>query len=131
MVGGQATHGTFLNVCTDHCQRTLNWLRFRWCHFVIKSVPFQHLKFSKVAKMIYNSISDVCSVIFVPNLAIQSLEFDHTWVQTWQKNFKSSIMADMDILTSHWFSACLHSHVRMESEIVGKFKMTYFWCRIY
>ncbi len=48
------------------------------CHFVIKSVRFQNSKFSEVAKMIYNYITDACSIILAPNLAIQSLEFDHS-----------------------------------------------------
>ncbi len=37
---------------------------------------------SKVAKMIYDSISDACLVIFVHNLAIQSQQFDQNPAQT-------------------------------------------------
>ncbi len=37
--------------------------------------------------MIFNSIWDACSVVILPNLAIQSLEFDQNSMQTWQNNF--------------------------------------------
>ncbi len=79
--------------------------------------------------MIYNSILDVCPVVFVNNLAIHSLEFDQISVQTWQ-NFTSSIMADVGMLTLLWFSACLRSCIQMMSEIAGKFKVTFFQCQI-
>ncbi len=88
-----------------HCQRTLNRLLLRRWHFVFW---FKHSKFSKVAKMIYNSTSDACSFILAPNLAIQSLKFDQNSVKTLQNNFISSTVADM--LTSLWFLAYLHNH---------------------
>ncbi len=83
-----------------HCRWTFNQLCLRQWHFMIKSIWFQHSKLSKVAKMIYNSISDACLIVW-PNLAIQSLEFDQNAVQTWQNNFTSSTMA----LTLLWFPA--------------------------
>ncbi len=67
----------FVSGLTYSCQRTLNHLCLRWWHFVIKSIQFQCSKFSKVAKMIYNSILNACSVVLVLNLAKQSLIFDH------------------------------------------------------
>ncbi len=60
----------------------LTSFRLRQCHFMFKSVWFQHSKISNVAKIIYNSISDVCLVVFVYNLAVKSLEFDQNSMQT-------------------------------------------------
>ncbi len=117
MVGGKQPIILFKIAMRNPCQRTLNQLLLRQCHSVIKSVWFQHSKFSKVAKMIYNSISDACSVVSVPKLAIESLEFDQNSIQTWQNNFISSIMADVDMLTSLWFLARLRSRIQMASEI--------------
>ncbi len=108
---------------TYDCQRTLNRLHLKWWHFLIKSVWFQHSKFSKVAKVTYNSASDVCLVIFVHNLPVQPLEFDQNSVQTWQNNFTSSTMADILILL--WFPR-ICAVVQMVSKMVGKLKMMFF-----
>ncbi len=83
-----------------------HWTGFAWDgHFVIKSVRFQHSKFSKVTKIIYNSISDACLVIFAPNLAIESIEF----VQTWQL-LTSSIMAD-----GTWFLTAVYTRAKVQN----------------
>ncbi len=63
---------------TYHCQLHLT----RW-NFVIKhvkSVRFQQSKLSKVAKMKYNSISDVCSIIWI------CIQFGHTITRIWPKS---------------------------------------------
>ncbi len=59
---------------------------------MIKNVQFQHCNFSKVAKIMYKVISDASSVIFVPNLAEQSLEFDQEVCETSTNICTSSIM---------------------------------------
>ncbi len=90
--------------------------------FVIKNVRFHCSQFSKVAKMIYNSISDACMIIFVSNLAIQSLEFG----QKLHANFTK---------TSHIFhngcmaltSLCCIQDLYAVVQKVGQFKMTFFW----
>ncbi len=73
-------------------------------NFMIKSVWLQHSNLSKLDKMIYNSISDACPIIFVPNLAIQSLEFD--WNVSSNFTVKASHIFDNSCmaLTLLWFS---------------------------
>ncbi len=44
--------------------------------FVIKAVRFQHSNFSKFDKMIYNSISDTCTVVFAPELPVKWYVFE-------------------------------------------------------
>ncbi len=75
--------------------------------------------------MVYNSVWEARSV---PNLAVQSLEFNPNSVQAWQYNFTSSFIADVDMLTSIWSSERLYSRVQMASEMVVKFKITFFLC---
>ncbi len=76
------------------------WTCFAWDDDIswIK-VWFHHSKFSNVTTLINSSISDVCLVVFVPNLAIQSLEFDQNSEQTWQ-NYFTSTMADLALISS-------------------------------
>ncbi len=61
-------------------------------------------KFSKVAKIIHNSISGVYLDLFVPNLAVQSLEF----YQRPSANLTTLHIFHYDCmaLTSLWFQAC-------------------------
>ncbi len=104
---------------TYHCQRTLNQLWLRW-HFVIKSVWFQHSKFSKVAKMIYNSISDVCPVVFAPSLDIHSLHYNHFP----HKLDKTTLHLSLWLYGWTCFDfPCTCAVVQMASEMAGKFKM--------
>ncbi len=77
--------------------------------------------------MVYNSISDAYLVIFAPNLAIQPIQFDQNSIPTWQNNSTSSTMAVWPWPHFNFqLHACLHSHPNMASEMVGKFKMTFF-----
>ncbi len=103
---------------TYHYQRTLNWLCLRWCNFVIKTVWFQLSKFSKVVKIIYNSISDACLVIFAPYLAVESLEFDQNSMQSWQQLVTSFTMANWALI-----SCCREQKFKMS----GKFEIKFFW----
>ncbi len=83
--------------------RTLNWLC--WDDYItrLKGSDSSHSKLSIVAKSIYNSISDACWIVFVPNLATQSPEVGHNSVQTWQSHFTSSIFHyGCMALTSPW-----------------------------
>ncbi len=94
-------------------------------NFVIKSVGFQPLNFSKVATMIYNSISDAC-------ICIQP---GHTITRIWPKNmcyftktchiFHNGCMTLATTLISG-FMQDLCAVIQVE----GKFKMMVFQCRI-
>ncbi len=99
----------FVSGKTYHCQRTLNWLHFRWCHFMIKCVWFQHSKFSQVAKMIYNSISDACSV-FVPICL-----YNHSNLT--KNPCKYDIITSHIPLSSLWFPVHFCSHPNGEWKV--------------
>ncbi len=49
----------------------LHLLPFHTLIFCIKNSRFQHSNFSKLDKMIYNSMSDTCSIIFVPKMGVK------------------------------------------------------------
>ncbi len=51
--------------------------------FVVKTAQLHYKNISDVAEMLYNSTSDACLIVFVPNLAIQ-------WPKADQKNFMQS-----------------------------------------
>ncbi len=56
----------------------------RW-YFMIKTVQFQHSNICKVDKMIYNSISDICPMVFAPKL---SVKWSFFWAKTSFKLYK-------------------------------------------
>ncbi len=91
-----------------YCQRTLNWLHLR---FVILWLKMSDFKCSKFSKMIYNSI------IFVPYLEIESIEFDQNSVKTWQQ------------LTSLWFPAAVCTCSKVQNS--GKVQNYIFLLAIY
>ncbi len=103
-----------------------HWNRFclRQCYFVLKSVWFQHSKFSKVAKMIYNSISDVCLVVFVPNLALDSIEFDQIVTLCKLNNFSHL----PQWLTTLWLPAVVFTYQQAwKFWVVESSKLCFFW----
>ncbi len=55
---------------------TVQLLPFYHWYFVIETLLFQHSNFSKVDKMIYNSISDTCLIVFAPKLTIKWSVFE-------------------------------------------------------
>ncbi len=117
----------FKNICLAlriayHCQRTLKWLHLTWWQFMIKSIRFQYSNISKVAKMIYYSISDVCLIIFAPNLTVQSLVYDQNLCANFTKIVTSSTMT---VWPCPCFDFQLHGRLAYWSKIVWKFKMVF------
>ncbi len=70
----------FILCCKTYLFEPWGWLctyyLFTNWYFVIKTVWFQRSKFSKVNKIIYNSISDTCLIVFVPKLPIKWSVFE-------------------------------------------------------
>ncbi len=95
---------------------------WKW-DFVIKSFWFQRSNYFKGAKIIYNFISNVCLIVFVHKLAIQSLEFNQTLCAHFTKSshiFHNGCMA----LTLLWFPSVCETCVVIL--MAGKFKMMFF-----
>ncbi len=103
-----------------------HWTGFIWHYdiFVIKSVWFTYSKFSEVTKMIYKSTWDVYSIVFVPNLAIQSPEFDQKTLCKLHKNF-SHVPKWLYGLDLALISCCMQETSAV-FQMAGKFKM-FFW----
>ncbi len=108
----------------------MNQVFFHWIsqislqnNFVIKCVWLQHSTFSKVAKMMYNSISDAYSGKFAPNLYC-------TITRIWSKslckldnNFTN--LPFMAVWTWSHFNFVLQQSSKMASEMTAKFKLTF------
>ncbi len=111
---------------TYYCRRI--WTCFAWDNDILwlKSVWLQCSKVSKIAKMIFNSISDSCLVVFASNMAIQSLNLIKP-LQNWQTTPHLPVwLYGLDLTLISGKHACLHSHPNMVSEMTGKFKITFF-----
>ncbi len=98
-------------------------------YFVIKTVQFQHSNFFKVDKIIYNSISDTCSIVIVHKLHM-------IWFVFEQKLCSNSTKCLVNVLKAAAFTASFSQCDVIESCVeilasmlnrVTKFKLIKLW----